>query len=44
MVNASPFNIVGELVIGMLNSEDLFDLLLVFAIILDRQSRVICLA
>ena len=44
IVNASPFHVVGELVTDTLNSKDLFDLPLIFAVILDRQSRVICLA
>ena len=44
VVNASLFNVVGELVTGMLNSKDLLDFPLVFTVILDRQSRVICLA
>ena len=44
IVNTSPFHVVGELVTDTSNSKDFLDLPLVFTIILDRQSRVICLA
>ena len=44
VVNVSPFDTVVESVTDTLNGKDFLDLPLVFTIILDRQSRVICLA